>query len=71
MNSRKQVQAEIEYVREDGVKVHSDIEPPGCSPDNMNDPVWRKFIHTCLDEWLDESRGTGCFYIEHEGWERT
>jgi hypothetical protein len=62
---------EIEYVRPDGVKVHSDICPPGCDPAHMGDTKWRAFMHECLDEWLDLSRGTGCFYVEQKGWERT
>jgi hypothetical protein len=65
------LQAEIEYIRADGTKVHSDIEPPEFDSENMNDPKWRAFIHNCLDEWIDKSQGTGCFYIEEVGWERS
>lgn len=49
--------AEIEY---DGV--HSDI----CMVHNGTyavTPDYRTFLHQCLDEWLDRSRGTGIFWI--------
>lgn len=65
------IHGEIEYVREDGTKVHSDICPAECNSENMNDPEWRSFIHECLNEWLDKGNGTGCFYIEEDGWKRT
>ena len=64
------VHGEIEYVREDGTKVHSDICPHSCGFVNINSKH-RKFLHDSLDEWLDKSRGTGCFYIEQDGWERS
>ena len=67
----KTIHGEIEYVREDGTKIHSDICPADCSSDNMDDLKWRKYLHDCLNEWLDSARGTGCFYIEEDGWERT
>lgn len=68
------VHAEIEYQREDGTWVHSDICPPECSPDNFNrifkrdtgSFTYRQYLHSCLDEWLDNSNGTGCFYIKDE-----
>jgi len=62
------VHAEIEYDNRQGIGVHSDICPVNCSPDNMN-KKYRKFLHECLDEWLDKSRGTGAFYIAEEGYE--
>ena len=61
------VHAEIEYYRNgDGESVHSDICPPGCDSEEMNNPKWRKFIHACLDEWIDNSMGSGQFYISKE-----
>lgn len=54
--------AEIEYTNAEGLSVHSDICPPGCNLENINED-WRKFLHANLDEWLDNSRGTGLFYI--------
>ena len=65
-----EVHGEIEYLNEDGTKVHSDICPGDCDFKNV-DPKWRKFIHEALDEWIDKSRGTGCFYVEQNGWKRT
>ena len=32
---------------------------------NLNDAEYRQFLHTCLDEWLDKSSGTGGFYIKN------
>ena len=59
------VHAEIEYVREeDNIKVHSDICPPKCDPKGLSDPTYRQYLHDCLDEWLDKSRGTCGFYIK-------
>jgi hypothetical protein len=66
------VHAEIEYQKPDGTRVHSDICPPKCSSDNLNyiskrmDFSYQKFLHDCLDEWLNESNGTGIFYIKDE-----
>jgi len=59
------VHAEIQYRNEEGVLVHSDICPPYCGNDMGGE--YRQFLHTCLDEWLNESRGTGYFYIAEEG----
>lgn len=60
-----EVQAEIEYQREDGIWVHSDIEPyGGCRFEDLDDKH-RQYLHDCLDEWIDKSRGTGCFYIKN------
>lgn len=44
---------EIQY---DGI--HSDL----CGS-NLHDPEWRKVVHSALDEWMDKSNGSGCFYI--------
>ena len=60
------IHAEIEYLSEDGTNVHSDICPPDCSSGNLSDPEYRKYLHDCLDEWLDKSNGTGGFYIKEE-----
>lgn len=46
-----------------GADVHSDVCPPHCRPENMHREQWRKRIHTALDEWLDNSDGTGYFAI--------
>jgi len=59
------VHAEIEYNNPGGAGVHSDICPPGCGTDFPEE--YRQFLHECLDEWLDNSGGTGRFYIAQEG----
>lgn len=61
MSKSEIIPAEIIYQRPDGVFIHSDIGVR-CA-DNLSDEEWRKYLHDCLDEWLDESRGTGVFYI--------
>ncbi len=43
--------------------VHSDICPPKHSKEGLLDADYREFLHTCLDEWLNKSEGTGCFMI--------
>lgn len=69
----KAVHAEIEYYdpylppigegfAPGGIR-HSDICPPGHLEKNMHDPEYQKFLHDCLQEWLDKSHGTGQFYI--------
>lgn len=69
------VHAEIQYQKdEDGTWVHSDICPPECSSENFThtfkrdtgDFTYREYIHRCLDEWLDNSKGSGAFYIKHD-----
>ena len=64
----KNVHAEIQYrvETEGGSNIHSDICPSECKLSNMT-PEHRKFLHVCLDEWLDKSNGTGAFYIAEEG----
>jgi hypothetical protein len=70
----KTVHAEIEYQKEDGTWVHSDICPPNCDSDNLNyvfkredgDFTYSEYLHRCLDEWLNNSNGTGAFYIKNE-----
>lgn len=59
----KYIQAEIEYQRKDGTLVHSDIEPAKCDFNNIN-TEYKKYLHKCLEEWLNNSNGTGCFYIK-------
>jgi hypothetical protein len=27
------------------------------------DPDYRKFLHDCLDEWINKSKGTGAFWL--------
>lgn len=62
------VHAEIEYKRSsDGVMVHSDVCPPDCLASNMTSADYRTYLHDVLDEWLDNSNGTGLFYICEEG----
>ena len=60
------VHGEIEYMRENEEYgkhwVHSDICPPECDLNNISDE-YRKFLHDILDEWLNNSQGTGIFYI--------
>lgn len=60
------VHGEIEYRRHDGTWVHSDICPEKCEP--VFTDKYRKYLHNCLDEWLDKSNGTGQFYIKQEGY---
>lgn len=65
MNEFKtKVQAEIEYQKPNGEWIHSDIEPYDCLFENL-DNDHKKFLHGCLDDWIDDSRGTGCFYIKN------
>lgn len=59
------VHAEIEYINEDGISVHNDICPAQCDFANV-DEEYKKFLHTCLDEWLEKSNGTGQFYIAED-----
>lgn len=65
MKTKKELQAEIEYQRQNGSKiwVHSDIEPKGWDFYQI-DAEYREHLHALLDEWLDKSGGTGCFYIK-------
>lgn len=60
------VHAEIEYYRECEERgkhwVHSDICPSGCKLTDVSDE-YRKYLHDNLDEWLNNSGGTGIFYI--------
>ena len=62
------VHAEIEYTGKTG-SIHSDICPEYCSSTYLKDEDYRKLLHKCLDEWLDESNGTGMFYIKGDSFE--
>lgn len=50
---------EIQYETPEG-NVHSDICKHNDGPITDN---YRKFLHDCLNEWLDKSGGTGAFWI--------
>jgi len=63
------VHAEIEYTDKDGDNIYCDISPPNGSSGNFDDGDYRKFLHDSLDEWLNESSGTGQFYLKQEGYE--
>lgn len=60
--------AEIEYESPDG-NVHSDlcmerdVEDFSLNVDQGAGQTWRKMLHDNLDEWLDNSNGTGYFYV--------
>jgi hypothetical protein len=60
------IHAEIEYLTKDGINIHSDICPPDCYSGNLSDQAYREYLHDCLDEWLENSNGTGGFYIKEE-----
>lgn len=45
--------SEIQYF-----DIHSDL----CGTD-LSDSDWRDVLHSALNEWLDKSGGTGCFYV--------
>ena len=57
---------EVTYEREDG-SVLSDI-CNGCGSDEAVELTEekRKFLHDCLDEWLNKSNGTGAFWVGDE-----
>lgn len=55
------VHAEIEYDN-----VHSDLCPRKCSCENITDPLYKELLHQFLDEWLENSKGSGGFYIKAE-----
>jgi hypothetical protein len=55
---------EIQYETPEG-NVHSDI-CFNCNPSNDARTLtenYRKFVHECLDEWLNKSNGTGAFWL--------
>lgn len=59
------VHAEVMYIEKDGEEKHSDLCPKGCEMKNLDDDD-RVMLHGCLDEWLNDSGGSGCFYIKAE-----
>lgn len=59
------IHGEVEYNRENGDSVHSDMCPEDCDFNKMSDK-FKSFLHGALDEWLTKSRGTGIFYIGSE-----
>lgn len=63
MSNHHKIHSEIEYVREDGLNVHSDLCPPKCEKEGLNNDEYRAYLHAALDEWLKKSGGTGYFYI--------
>jgi hypothetical protein len=63
----KIVHGEIEYQKEDGTWVHSDICPKQCKWENMTEGH-KQYLVDSLREWLDNSNGSGHFYIENEGY---
>jgi len=65
--SSKEVHGEIEYIKGDGMKIHSDVCPPDCNFNKIN-KGYREYLHTVLDEWIDNSNGSGGFYIKSEGY---
>lgn len=54
--------AEIEYQVADGL-VHGDICATGDKSKFMKCPEWRTALHRALDEWLNNSNGTGHFFV--------
>lgn len=52
---------EIQYENSDGT-IHSDV-CHGCQSDKQFDSNDREFYHQLLDEWLNNSNGTGHFWI--------
>ena len=59
--------AEIEYHNADGERVHSDLCPPEHSITKGDSVEYRALLHSCLDEWLERSGGTGMFWIGEAG----
>ena len=58
---------QIEYTRQsDGMSIHSDINPKKGLFSNI-DAKYKKLLHECLNEWLENSNGTGAFRIYQEG----
>jgi hypothetical protein len=53
---------EIAYIQDVRNKesVHSDIYSEGGS--DLTDE-FKKFLHDCLDEWINKSNGTGIFWV--------
>jgi len=62
------VHAEISYRKNDGTSVHSDICPQNHDAGMINNKEYKEFLHECLNEWLNNSNGSGGFYIKEEGY---
>lgn len=52
----------VEEFGQGGGTIHSDICFHSAYFDEPTDD-YRKFLHDCLDEWLNKSNGTGAFWI--------
>ena len=63
----KKVHSEVYYTNKDGSNIHSDTCPPDCDFNKIDDK-YRKYLHDLLDEWLNNSNGTGIFYVKQEGY---
>lgn len=57
--------SEIEYTRANGEGVHSDLMGGDFSK-MVLDSEARQMLHDALDEWLNNSNGTGHFVISSE-----
>lgn len=70
--TKRYVVAEIMYNKIDPERgyeylIHSDIGPAyGDLSKGLQKSDFRKFLHDNLDEWLDNSDGTGIFFITGE-----
>ena len=58
----KEFCGEIAYDGENG-GVHSDICWHEKDDQKAISDNYRKFLHDCLDEWLNKSNGTGAFWL--------
>lgn len=68
--TEEKVCAEIQYSHSQRGWVHSDICPTLHYLSEVSDMEQYKLVlHQCLDEWLDNSNGTGHFVIGASGWE--
>jgi hypothetical protein len=56
--------SEIQYSKQNGESVHSDI-CFACGGDGSKELTndHRQLLHDCLDEWLNKSDGTGFFFV--------
>jgi hypothetical protein len=58
------IHAEIQYVKDEDINVHSDLCPAGCSMTGVTSN-YKFLITNALQEWLTKSNGTGYFYVGH------
>ena len=56
------IHAEIQYLKDKEILVHSDICPAGCSMTGVN-LNYEYSVTSALKEWLKNSNGTGYFYV--------